>query len=164
MTDRIPDLTIERGDDGSFLLEQDGGSGNVERIELHATQVRHLAELAGLLPRRGDDYTPPAQLLARRLRALLDRIDRLDDMLRAIEAQGHENLEVESVFCYATWELATEFCADLGGLAPASRDVATSHAPVTRDSDVTPAAGTQPKPRENPAGSPATGEQLPLEG
>lgn len=117
--DRIPNLTIETTEGGGFLLEQDC-SGNVDRIELHPTQVQHLAELAGLLPRRGDPYIPPACVLARRLHVLRDRIDRLDDWLRAVAENGREDLEHELTFSFATWELATEFCADLGASTAAA--------------------------------------------
>lgn len=191
-SDRIPNLTIERGEGGSILLEQEW-SGNVDRIELHPVHLRHLAEVAGLLPAAGADYSPPAAVLARRLRTLLDRIDRLDDMVRAAEMKGHEDLELESAFSYATWELAREFCADLeqpGGRSESasdadatrtvenrsltvkepsdntrsseSRHVTPSHAAVTRDTAGPAAAGTQAKPTGNPAGSAPA--QLTLEG
>lgn len=150
LNERIPNLNIARGAGGALLLEQEC-SGNVGRIELHPVHLRHLAEVAGLLAAAGANYSPPAAVMARRLRVLLDRIDRLDDMLRDIQVKGREDVELESTFCYATWELATEFCADLGAEAP--RPVPPSHAAVTRDASVTASAKTQGQPTGNPAGS-----------
>lgn len=161
MNDRIPPLTIESDEAGGFLLEQDY-SGNVDRIELHPTQVRYLAELAGLLPQRGDDYMPPAAVLARRLRTLLDRINMLDEWLHLTAQNGREDLSMECTYSLATWELATEFCADLDGLATASRKVTRDAAPSTAPSTAT--AETRAEPNGNPAGSAPAGEQLTLAG
>lgn len=44
----IPQLTIEREEDGTVLLEQEW-CGETDRIQLHPIHIRHLAELAGLL-------------------------------------------------------------------------------------------------------------------
>lgn len=112
MNEHIMNLTIEHDGSGTFLLEQDCG-GNIDRVELHETQVRHIATLAGLLPRREEPYSPPASVLARRLRVLLERIDELDDMLVGVSRKSHEDVSYEMAFSMATWELATEFCADL---------------------------------------------------
>jgi hypothetical protein len=35
LTERMSDLTIEQNEDGSITLEQDGGCGEVWRIDLH---------------------------------------------------------------------------------------------------------------------------------
>jgi hypothetical protein len=139
LTENIPHLGIEDNEDGTVTLEQDW-SGNVDRVTLHALQVRFLAERAGLVREVSAseaDTLRAVAMLKRRMRVLLDRIDRLDDMVRAAAAKGHEDLEVETTFSYATWELATEFCADLDDIAPCP-------AAVTRDTTVT-------KPTANPA-------------
>jgi len=112
MSDRIPNLTIEHYDDGSFLLWQDSG-GNLAQIELHESQVRHIAVMAGLVPTAASAFMPAAWVLARRLRVLCERINELDDRLRLVAAGGHAMLDEEQAFSLATWELATEFCADL---------------------------------------------------
>lgn len=46
----IPDLTIERNDDGTVTLEQNW-SGNVDRVAVHTVHVRYLAEMLGLIER-----------------------------------------------------------------------------------------------------------------
>lgn len=133
MNENIPALKIEANDDGTLTLEQDWG-GNVDRVTVHQVHLRFMAERLGLVREAfasEADTLRTVATLKRRLRVLLDRIDRLDDMVRAAEAKGHEDLEVESTFSYATWELATEFCADLDDLAPdpaASRGVTQGHA------------------------------------
>jgi hypothetical protein len=144
MQQRIPNLTIEPDEDDGFLLSQDVG-GNTAYLELHETQVRHLAELAGLLPRRDEPYTPPATVLARRLRVLLDRIDELDERLKIVASNGREDLEHELTYSFATWELAREFVADLE-----SRDVTARHGDVTqRHGSVTPTVTPDVTPSSN---------------
>lgn len=49
MSVNIPQLTIEMEEDGTVLLEQEW-CGESDRIQLHPIHIRHLAELAGLLP------------------------------------------------------------------------------------------------------------------
>jgi len=135
MNDRIPNLTIERREDGSFVLEQDNGS-TIERVGLHESQARHLAIMAGLMP-ADSTYMPPGWVLARRLRVLKERINDLDDQLRRVAASGHEVLDEELVFSMASWELAIEFCADLAPpqQGPHSSPAITPEATVSRSSE-----------------------------
>jgi hypothetical protein len=49
MNVNIPQLTIEREEDGTVLLEQEW-CGESDRIQLHPVHIRYLAELAGLIP------------------------------------------------------------------------------------------------------------------
>lgn len=48
MIAEIPQLRIEREEDGTVLLEQ-SWYGETDRIQLHPVHIRYLAELAGLL-------------------------------------------------------------------------------------------------------------------
>lgn len=156
MNNRIPDLTIEHGDDGSFLLEQDGGSGNVDRIELHPTQVRYLAELAGLLPKSGNrchperlesgnGYHPPAPTLARRLRVLLERIRELDGRLWAVPVYppGSANDDPDLWYSDATLAIAEEFCADLSVASLHGEEMKPAAAICQPLTDAPPAAPSQ---------------------
>lgn len=149
MYTKIPDLAYEIHED-CINLEQDGGCGEVDRVTLHSIHVRLLASSMGLL--QGDaDAWRRVETLERRMLVLLDRIDRLDDMVSAAWAKGHEDLEVESTFSYATWELASEFCADF---AKGATDCAGE------------AEGALAKPEATlsvPAGSPSQQRGLPLE-
>lgn len=56
----IPQLTIEREEDGTVLLEQEW-CGETDRIQLHPIHIRHLAELIGLL----EPLKPQAPRLSR---------------------------------------------------------------------------------------------------
>lgn len=112
----LPNLRADFGDGGAdeeIALFQDF-AGNEAMVTLHRSQLQLLAERAGLL-KKGEPGSPfpPATTLARRLRVLRDRIDRLDDWLRAVAENGREDLEDELTFSFATWEIACEFCADL---------------------------------------------------
>ena len=112
MYTKIPDLAYEIHGD-CVNLEQDCGVGEVDRVTMHPIHVRLIASEMGLL--QGDsDAWRRVEMLERRMRVLADRIDRMDDMVRAAAAKGHEDLEVECAFSFASWELATEFCMDLG--------------------------------------------------
>jgi hypothetical protein len=171
MIQNIPALTIEANEDGTLLLEQDW-AGNVDRVTVHPVHLRFMAERLGLVREVSAseaDMVRTVTTLKRRLRVLLQRIDQLDDWLRQVEAKGHEDLSVETTYSFATWELASEFCADLDELTPcptASRDVTPSHAAVTRDAPGTASAGTQTKPTGNPAETqrvPTGSAQLTLE-
>lgn len=137
---RIPPLNIDLLADGTIQLEQDDGSGNVSWIELHPLHVQHIAELVGLVPARSGDYTPPAWVLARRLRVLLDRINELDDRLRMVADAGREDLSIELEFSLATWEMASEFVNEL------------------------PPRTHQPSPPDTPSGRQDASGQLPLPG
>jgi hypothetical protein len=93
-------------------LEQDCGSGEVHRIDLHPMHVRMLAQRLGMFNGDGDAWRRVATL-ERRMRLLLARIDRLDTLLLNAAARGHEGLEAETIYSGATLDLATEFCAEM---------------------------------------------------
>jgi hypothetical protein len=153
LTENIPQLGIENNEDGTITLEQDW-SGNVDRVTVHPLHLRYIAERMGLVREVSAseaDMVRTITTLKRRLRVLLQRIDQLDDWLRQVEAKGHENLSLETTYSFATWELASEFCADPDDLAPCpatSHHVTPCHA--TGDTAGTAVAETQPKPNGNP--------------
>ena len=114
---KIFDLSFEIDGD-AIELEQDAGCGEVNRICLHPVHVRLLAEQTGLLaPSSNIEADATIARLSRHLRTLHDRIDRLDDWIRQKAENGREDLEAESIFSYATWELSSSFIEDLVGNA-----------------------------------------------
>lgn len=131
MLTKIYDLAYEVDEDGSVNVEQDAGFGEVSRITLHPIHVRLLAEQVGLLaPSSNIEADRTIARLTRQMRILFDRIDRLDDWLNAAAQRGHEDLEMETTYSFATWELANEFVADLpGGAFPAKPAATPAAAP-----------------------------------
>lgn len=110
----LPDLRIEVShSEDMVILQQSGGSGEVDRIALHRWQVRMLAEQFGLLPARSSSQKTIATL-ARRLLKLRERIDHLGEHL-------HTHVEDQYALQYAlgTCEIADEFVAGLDELTGA---------------------------------------------
>lgn len=139
---KIPELAYEIDGD-AIRLEQDAGCGEVHRIDLHPIHVRLIAGELNLMQGDADAWHRVATL-ERRLRVLLDRIDRLDDLISLAAQKGHEDLEVESALAYATWELATEFCHDLStapGEAPRQASAAPGFLAAVTKEGGTPDAG-----------------------
>ncbi|NML43511.1 hypothetical protein HHL11_07110 [Ramlibacter sp. G-1-2-2] len=139
MLTKIYDVAFEIDGD-SIELEQDCGIGEVASITLHRIHLRHLAEQAGLILASAHQ-NPDAAIarLTRQLRTLQARIKHLDECLWAVASAGREDLDHETTYSLATLELADEFIADLDPVVQghaASRDVTSSHASITRDSDV----------------------------
>lgn len=62
MTNRFHDLTFERLKDGTIRLMQQSGLGEPDTIDIHPSQLRHVAEAFGLVP---PSY--PADELTKRL-------------------------------------------------------------------------------------------------
>jgi hypothetical protein len=118
MNDSIPDLKIERMDDGIgdglIILEQDNG-GNVDRVAIHRLHVRYLAEKFGLIETSDPQAARTIATLERRIRLLRDRIDHLGDWLTNHPDREHADLDYEITYIEATSHLADEFCADMEG-------------------------------------------------
>lgn len=122
----IPNLKIDRDGqdpDTNVMLEQDDGCGNVQRVYLHPVQIRLLAERMGLLaPSSNIEADRTIARLCRQMRVLYGRIDQLDDWLNQVAQRGHENLDMETTYSLATWELANEFVKDLPGNEQAAQE------------------------------------------
>lgn len=122
MLTQIYDLAYEVDEDGSVNLEQGAGCGEVSRITLHPIHVRLLAEEAGLLaPSSNIGADRTIARLCRQMRVLHSRIDQLDDWINAAAQRGHEDLDAETAYSLATWEIATEFLAELPDCGNARR-------------------------------------------
>lgn len=127
--DSFPAVEIDVTDDGLIRLScPDPLENSDDVIVVHPLQVLHIAGKFGLLRASDPSALRVIATLKRRMKTLLHRIDRLDEMLRL--CGEHENLEGEQDFSFATWEIATEFCADLDDLCPHPQ--AAPEAPAAR--------------------------------
>lgn len=128
--DTFPDLSIEFGPSGLVLIEQDDNSGNIDRISLHPVQVEHIAVRLGLMHPGASNALLQVATLRRRMQTLMHRIDRLTDMLSL--CGEHENLQSEQDYAMATWEIATEFCADFDQAFGKALPKGTNHGAETQ--------------------------------
>ena len=108
---RMPDLRIERDQDGTTTLSQDLGCGERHSIQLHQVQIRHLAEVSGVLTSAPDD-------LAVRTRKYLLRLSRRIALARdlcAVQVYG-ESPAVEDLMhaLNAADEIARGQLEDIG--------------------------------------------------
>jgi hypothetical protein len=105
---RIPPLDFEI--EGEFAnLEQDCGLSQVDRVQLHVTHVRLLAQCMGLV--QGDpDAWDRAERLERRILVLRDRLEALYSLLRTEGATARDGASV--IHAESTLAIANEFCAD----------------------------------------------------
>ena len=79
-TARMHDLTFQQLEDGTIQLEQQWGIDDPVSIELHPSQLRHVAEAVGLLEPSKLPEQPHA--LKKRLERLHDRlVDIFDDLV-----------------------------------------------------------------------------------
>lgn len=159
-----PDLQVEGGPSANIVILQQGfHDGNVDRVAINRQQVRSLAEYLGLLP-----AAPPrrdaAKTLARRLRVLAERCERMEHMM---QFSPHEQADLDSEHAYAiaTNDVAREFVADLDELLDDTlEDDAPDPPPVAppRSSPGTPATVCAPVRTANPgAGASDSGNLWP---
>jgi hypothetical protein len=119
MLTKIYDLAYEIEENGNVQLEQEAGFGEVSRIELHPIHVRLLAEKVGILPPSSNlEADRTIARLCRQMRVLHERIDRLDDWLNTAAQRGREDLENETAYSFATWELSREWLLELPDSRP----------------------------------------------
>ncbi len=139
--DTFPALDIKFLRDGSVLLEQDDGCGNVDTIGMHPAHVAHVAERLGLIEKGVLGARAQVEMLRRRLETLKYRLDQLTDMLNL--CGEHENLRPEQDYAMATWEIAVEFCNDLdhacGKAVPQVLPEALQRSPTDTGASATPA-------------------------
>ena len=121
MNDNIPDLKIERMDDGHgdglILLEQDS-SGNLDRVAIHPIHLRYMAEKFGLIETSDPLAQKTIAMLTRRLQLLRDRIDHLHNYLVNHSDHKHADLSYEVTYATACLDLADEFCSELEDTEP----------------------------------------------
>jgi len=116
-TDNIPELRIERIDDGKgeplIVLEQDCG-GNTDRVALHPIHLRYLAEKTGLLESADQQSQKSVAAMKRRLETLFDRIDFMHNFLCNHSDSRHADLTFEQTYATATLDIAREFMLESG--------------------------------------------------
>lgn len=123
--DNIPGLKIEPCDDGTVMLEQEW-AGNVDRVGIHHTQLRFIAEKLGMLPQvtasdaalmreqqvRIDMLERDRDRLRRTLRCLSVRAEKLHRNICASADMGHEDLTTEVVQATALVDMLELACSD----------------------------------------------------
>ena len=123
------ELTAEWADDepgeAIVLTQPASRRGGSNTIVLHPWQIRAVCERFAP-PASDRDAAQYVATLERRLQALRDRIEFLDDWLRNHSDHRHADLSYECTYSGATLDLADEFCFDIdvaelragGGMAP----------------------------------------------
>ncbi len=119
MDDSIPDLKIERMDDGIgdglILLTQDDG-GKIDQVAIHPLHLRYMAEKFGLVASSDPQaLKTTAATLTRRLHLLSARLDHLAQSLAKHSDSKPLSIAYEMAYAKASADLAAEFCADLDG-------------------------------------------------
>ena len=112
MTDYFSNLTIDRQDDGTLILEQDC-SGTICSVAIHPAQLRHMAEMSGLVESSDPQAAKTIATLTRRLLVLKKRIAHLADYLTTCSDRQHADLDYEVEYATATADIADEFVAEL---------------------------------------------------
>lgn len=115
MNDNIPELKIELmadgHGDGLILLEQDSG-GNIDRLAIHPIHLRYMAEKMGLVVSSDPTAQKTITTLQRRMMALRDRIENLEDWMARFSDHKHADLSYETNQLNALADLAREWCYD----------------------------------------------------
>jgi len=160
MLTTIYDIAFEIRDDDFVQLEQDAGCGEVSRIDLHTSQLRLLAERAGLLA------APDPRLIDRLSARHVSRIRALHDRLEEFFSVGYGNEIIERcgyglevmLHMRAISDLVHELVEDIGGDAPVDADVARESHENSQSNDKSDVAIPVTPPRKR--GRPATGKAL----
>lgn len=137
---------IDESGEAIVLTQPASQRGGPNSIVIDPWQLRAVCEKLGLLKAdRG-----PAQYIAtleRRLQALRDRVEYLDNWLRNHSDHKHADLSYECAYSGATLDLADEFCFDIdvAELRAGSRVApAGETAPVAQAADPAKSGATQP--------------------
>lgn len=112
MNETIPQLSISTLPNGNLRLE-DASYSEGAIVDIHAIHVRLMAERLGLVATSDVQATRRIAALARRLRLLNHRINRLSDFLINHSDHEHADLDWEMTYCAATRDICDEFVADL---------------------------------------------------
>jgi hypothetical protein len=113
--ENIPELSIElmAAKQGRLiLLEQDSG-GNIDRVAIHLSQLRYMAEKFGLIETSDPQALKTIAALKRRLLVLRDRVEHLANFLAIHSDSEHADLSYEQTYATATADIADQFCVEL---------------------------------------------------
>lgn len=111
----IPQLKIELLASGCIRLENND-CGVSYAVDIHPTQLRYLAEKAGLIRDMcaiDADLMRRIATLKRRMLVLKTRIKYLGSYLCVNSDSEHADLSYEQGYAIATADICDEFCADL---------------------------------------------------
>jgi hypothetical protein len=121
----IPNLKIANNEDGTLTLESEW-TGNIDRVSVHHTQVRYLAERLGIvrevsvseahkeamLHRQIAELQKDQKRLRSYLLALSDRSETLFKGLCSVNGLGDVDIGVEVAQCAALADIVSLACAD----------------------------------------------------
>lgn len=124
--ENIPELSIElmAGKQGRLILLEQNSGGNVDRVAIHPSQLRYMAEKFGLIETSDPQSLKTITALKRRLLVLRDRVEHLANFLAIHSDSEHADLSYEQTYATATADIADQFCADL--VDTPSQDTATA--------------------------------------
>ena len=106
--------TFEDEDGPMVRLEQQEGIDDTMVIVVHPWQLRAACQQLGILHADPEAERTTARL-TRRLAAVTERIEQLNEYLQAYGATEYVNLRSEQAYSQATADLAAEFAADVKG-------------------------------------------------
>lgn len=112
--DEMPHLKIQLLEGGLVRLENES-MGDSYMVDIHPIQLRHLAEIMGLLREVSASEADTMRTvveLQRRLLALKDRIDHLGEYLALHSDHRHADLSYETNYATATADICEAYCAD----------------------------------------------------
>ena len=104
--------SISEDDGGQMVtLRQEDYSGNGDNyvVSIHQWQLRHICEELGIMP-ADREAARTISTLQRRLLVLADRISHISEHLITVTDANHAGLGYEQDYCYATDQMAKEFC------------------------------------------------------
>lgn len=112
----IPGLKIEydldAGPDQQILLEQEW-TGNTDRVAIHLSHVRLLAERFGLLPPSDAEAAATIARMAGQMHNLRERISQLNEWIYQTNQRGHEDLDTEFWYSAATLDIIDAYLSQL---------------------------------------------------
>lgn len=166
----IPNLKIENNEDGTLTLESEW-TGNIDRVSVHHTQVRYLAECLGITREvsaseahmeamlRGQiaELQQDQKRLRSYLLALSDRAETLFKGLRSVHAMaGEVNIGVEVAQCAALADIVSLACADFEDQFKIDTPADSTPIPAPKPAQTQPTPVTAPRPSKASASNKRT--------
>ena len=109
--DVIPHLNIEVLENGCIRLENES-MGDSYVVDIHPVHLRHIAEKMGLMDSSDPTAAKTITTLQRRMVALRDRIENLEDWMARFSDHKHADLSYKTNQLNALADLAREWCYD----------------------------------------------------
>ena len=109
--DVIPHLNIEVLENGCIRLENES-MGDSYVVDIHPVHLRHIAEKMGLVDSSDPTAAKTITTLQRRMVALRDRNENLENWMARFSDHKHADLSYETNQLNALADLAREWCYD----------------------------------------------------